>query len=95
MNFPLECGKIVACYLDKYREEEPLIGKILEDNDDMLTVNWMSGSYSDPWHPCKLRGELWTENIPKASVICEVKLTRGSRLVEPVKKRLKRAYGKM
>ena len=50
----------------------------------MTTVNWMSGSYSDLWHLCKVRGDLWTENIAKLTVVCEVKLSRGFRLVEPV-----------
>lgn len=66
-----------------------------KDLEVTLTVNWMSGSYSDPWHPCKVRGDPWTEDIPKGSVICEVQLSRGYRLVEPMKKRLKRAYNKM
>ena len=51
-NFPLQTGKIIACYLDEYKEELQ-IGKILEVK---LTVNWMSGSYSYPWHPCNVRG---------------------------------------
>ena len=52
----------------------------------MTTANCMSGSYSDPWHPCKVRGDLWTEDVAKISVICEVKLSHGFRLVEPVNK---------
>ena len=62
-----------------FKQEEHQIGKILEVKEDMTTVNWMSGSYSDPWHPCKVRGDLWTEDIAKITVPC-------FRLVELVNK---------
>ena len=81
----LQSGKLIACYSDKYKEETQ-IGKILEIKEDMTTVNWMSGSYSDPWHPYKVRGDLWTEDIAKTTGICEVKLSHGFRLVQLVNK---------
>ena len=77
MNFYCNLGKEIDSLL--FKQEEHQIGKILEVKEDMTTVYWMSGSYSDPWHPCKVRGDLWAEDIAKITVPC-------FRLVELVNK---------
>ena len=92
---PLQVGNLVACYLEKYKDEEPQIGKILQIKTETVIVNWMSGSYSDYWYPCKVQRQPWTEEIPTSSIICEVTLSRASRLLEPMKRKLKHMYAKM
>ena len=52
---PIKNGNLVACFVEKYQDEEPQIAQIKKVNSDTVEVQWMQGSYSDTWHPCKLK----------------------------------------
>ena len=98
---PIKIGNLVACYVNKYSDEEPQIGKITNLLPDNITVqvNWWKGSYADTWCPCKIKKgrkyELWLEEIPISSILYEVHLSRGSRLPEALRKKLKHTYSKI
>lgn len=89
----------MACYVDKYEDEEPQLAKIVNVKSESIEVHWMQGSYSDPWHPCKRKMgrqyEPWIEEIPRSTVLYQVVLTSNSRLTEPMKKKLKLSYSKL
>ena len=94
----VKVGDTVACFLEKYADEEPQIGEVLKvyENSD-LEVNWYTGSYSDSWAPCKTRHggsqyNLWTEVIPTNEILCDIKLSRASRLSMDDKRKLKSTY---
>lgn len=94
----VKVGDIVACFLEKYTDEEPQIGEVLKvcENSD-VEVNWYTGSYSDSWAPCKTRHDgsqynLWTEVIPTSAILCDIKLSRASRLSMDDKRKLKSIY---
>ena len=68
-KFPFQCGKMIVLLLGKHKQEELEKGKVLEVKEDIWTVTRMSGSYSDSCHTCEVRGDLWTEDITKGTVI--------------------------
>ena len=98
---PIKIGNLVACYFNKYSDEEPQIGKITDLLPDNMTVqvNWWKGSYTDTWCPCKIKNggkyELWLEEIPISCILYEVHLSRGSRLPETIRRKLKQTYSKI
>lgn len=87
---------IVACYLSEYQDEEPQIGKILRCNENHYILEWMTGSYSKPWRVYKeKKGKeyvAWSEEIPKAAVLCSVSLSESNRLPENLVEKLKTLY---
>ena len=58
---------MVACFMEKYQDEEPQIAKILKVNPENVEVHWVQGSHFDPWYPCKVKQgrtyEPWIEDI--------------------------------
>ena len=94
----LECGQQVACFLQKYEEEEPQIGTVtaIPAGRKSVEIEWMVGSYSQPWTVYKRRegGKYvaWKEMIPPSSILFAIDLTRSSRLSPGLVKKLKRAY---
>ena len=84
-KLPIKVGNVIDCYLEKYRDEEPQIREIVNIPDPliangMIQVNWYSGTYAEPWFPCKVKQgskyELWIEEIPTSCVLCNVTLSR-------------------
>lgn len=59
--------------MDKYRDEIPTIGRLLEKKDGSVKVEWWHGSYSSVWSMCrqKVGKEYlpWTETIPTDAII--------------------------
>ena len=51
----LKCGMLVACFIPKYKEEEPQIGTVVSvpDKNGNLEIEWMTGTYSEPWMTCQ------------------------------------------
>ena len=98
-DVPIKAGNIVACYSEKYQDEEPQIAEILDVKSDIVKVQWMQGSYHDPWCPCKTKKgsayEPWLEEIPRSSILSQVHLSRASRFTGPCKKKLKLSYSKL
>jgi len=94
----VKTGDIVACYVDQYAEEEPQIATIISiKQNNKLDVQWMHGSYSDPWLPCK-RGramEPWIEEIGTKNLLYPLELTRSCRLPESTRKKLKLSYSQL
>lgn len=93
----LQVGTVVACFLDKYKDEEPQLGVITGMHDEsFVEVNWMTGSYSEPWAPCKTRKGRdyvpWLEKIPTNLVLFPITLTRAKRISTIDKDKLKDAY---
>ena len=84
----LQIGMLVALYLSQYRDELPLIGRVISIPMDGLHVEieWLVGSYNAPWHLCKKRVDRkyvpWTKFVPKSSILSTVELTRSQRLSE-------------
>ena len=96
---PIKKGNLVACYLEKYQDEEPQIAQIINVKSDSVEVHWMHGSYSEPWHPCQVKrgrtSEPWLEDIPASSILYQVQLSKSNRLSEPLRKKLKSSYSKL
>ena len=96
---PIKNGNLVACYLDKYQDEEPQIARINKVKSETVEVQWMQGSYSDTWHPCKVKKgrnyEPWLEEIPRSAILYQIELTSAMRLAQPLRKKLKLSYGKL
>jgi len=48
-SLQLACDMFVACYMEKYKEEEPQIGKIvaMHETSQNIDVEWMTGAYDD------------------------------------------------
>lgn len=96
---PIKEGSLVACYIEKYQDEEPQIARIINVKQSEVEVHWMHGSYFDPWYPCKVKWghsyKPWIEQIPQSSILYEVQLSNTQRLTEPFRKKLKLSYSKL
>ena len=97
----LEVGMTLACYLPRYIDEEPQIGKVvsIESNDEShIEVDWMTGTYSEPWVVCKRSAgrtcTMWREKIPLNSILFPIELTTTCRISRALKKKLLKAYEK-
>jgi len=94
----VEVGMVVACFLSCYGDEEPQIGKIvaLEKGLESVVIEWMTGTYSQPWVLYKYRKggiyTTWRESIPITSIIFPIELTASSRIPSGLKLRLQDAY---
>ena len=97
-RFVLSDGMFVAVYLEKYRDELPLIARIVSvrsSNVD-VEVEWYIGCYSGDWKVC-MRGrgrsrEAWREQIPKSSILFPVELTKSMKLSKDTVEALKSSY---
>ena len=93
-------GTTVAMYLPQYRDELPLIGKVVSVNviADQVTVHWYVGTYSGIWKPCRRRDGRnyvdWEEAITIVAVLCTVNLTKSFKLPKSTVLELKEAYRK-
>ena len=100
-NIPLEPGMIVACYVPSYGEEEPQIGSILSipDGTDEVLIEWMSGTYSEPWTVCKKRDKAgyttWKESVPISMILFPIELSASCRISVTLKKKLQHAYSQV
>ena len=77
-ELPVTVGTFVAVYLDKYEDEQlPMIGQIttIKENGD-LQLDWFVGSYSGVWNVCRIRRQVWNEEVPSSCVISPVKFTK-------------------
>ena len=92
----LTVGTIVACYLPKYSAEEPQLGKLINGNTKDLEIEWMVGSYNDPWKIWKeKKGKeyvTWREVIPTDAVLFPVSLSKTERISSSEIVKLKTAY---
>lgn len=98
MQVQLRCGIQVACFVPDYEEEEPQIGTVTATpvGSENVEIEWMMGSYSEPWTVCKKREKgkyvTWKEKIPLSSILFPIELTRSCRLNTGLVKKLKHAY---
>lgn len=94
----IEVGMIVACYLSEYEDEEPQIGKVvaLEKDSDNAIIEWMTGTYSEPWVVYKYRTggsySTWRETVPITSILFPITLTASDRITSTLKSHLQSAY---
>ena len=99
-NSPLKlaCEMFVACYMEKYKPEEPQIGKIVAVHESSQTVDveWMTGAYDDRWSVCKIKvGRKmvpWVETIHHSLILSPVEFTFYMRLKKNIITKLKEAY---
>jgi len=97
-SLQLACDMFVACYMEKYKEEEPQIGKIVavHEASQKLDVEWMTGAYDDKWSVCKRmvgrRKVPWVETIHRSSVLFPVEFTFYMRLKKEFITKLKETY---
>jgi len=97
-SLQLACDMFVACDMEKYKEEEPQIGKIVavHEASQKLDVEWMTGAYDDKWSVCKKtvgrRKVPWVEIIHSSSVLFPVEFTFHMQLKKDFITKLKEAY---
>lgn len=92
-------GTTIACFLPKYSDEEPQLGRVLKVNEGEnhnLEIEWLVGSYSETWRVWKQKKGreyvTWKEVIPNHAVLFPVTLTRAERLPSSLISKLKCAY---
>ena len=92
----IEVGMIVACYVADYADEEPQIGKLVALENGSAVIEWMTGTYSEPWIVYKCRSgrnyETWRDTIPISSILFPIELTASNRITSALKLRLQEAY---
>ena len=96
----LECGTIVACFLSKYKDEIPQIGKVVNISSvtpESIEIEWLLGSFSSTWQVCQQRqnGEIvpWRESVEQTDIIYfPIQLTNSYRLRKKTIVELKEAY---
>ena len=100
-NIPLEPGMTVACYVPTYSDEEPQIGIIqsVSDERDEVVLEWMSGTYNEPWTVCKIKQggkyTTWKEAIQKSMVLFPIELSQNRRISVILKRELQFAYAEI
>ena len=89
----IRSGTIIACYLDKYHEEEPQLGQVTQDTEANSDIEVEWGAYSESWRIWKQReGETWMEKVPSASLLFPVVLNSNKRLTTSTINKLKLTY---
>lgn len=92
-------SSLVATFVPEYRDEIPQIGRVLTVEEEVVTIEWLQGTYSSLWKVCKRREGRnvvpWVEDIPKTAIISKVELTKGQRLPGAVKTKLKSLYANL
>ena len=68
-------GTVIACYLPKYSDEEPQLSKVVNVDYGQLKVEWLVGSYCEPWWKKGRDYVTWKEVIPQQAVLYPVSLT--------------------
>ena len=81
----------------KYSDEEPQLGKVINIEDtENVEVEWMVGSYAEPWRTWKEKkggkDMTWKDIITKDSVLFPVVLSKTDRLLSSDVAKLKAAY---
>ena len=87
---------MVACFIPKYRDEIPQIGKVLEENDSEVTIEWWVGTYRGKWRALTRKNgrstERWTEVIPRSCVLYAVSLSKAAKLSDMDREKLSKTY---
>lgn len=99
-SIPLEPGMTVAYYVPNYADEEPQIGTVVSIPDEMdeVVVEWMSGTYSEPWTVCiKQKGSYttWKESIPSSMILFPIELSQSRRISTTLKMELQYTYAQI
>ena len=87
----------MACFVAEYSDEEPQLSKIVNvQNDRSFEVEWMVGTYSEPWRIWRERkGQdyiTWKETIAKESILFPIMLSKSSRIPSNMISQLKIKY---
>ena len=89
----------VACYVERYDDEEPQIGTIVALHERSVEVEWMTGAYDDRWSVCKQtvgrKNVPWVEKISQNEILCPVQLTFYKRLKKDCITKLRETYEKI
>lgn len=86
----------VAIHISNYTKV-PVVGKVLEVNENDFKIHYWQGSYSKPWKQHvlmhKKKSVPWTAVLPQQSIIlCGFQLDENFKLPECSRKHLKRWY---
>ena len=93
----IEVGKFVAVHLTDY-DKVPVIGKVLEVNQDTVKINYWRGSFKGKWSPQDVprRRTPWVDELPKTCItLCSVSLTEDNKLFPSNRKHLQDEYAKL
>lgn len=90
---------LIAVNLERYKEARPQICEVKVGGikANTIIVNWLTGSYSAPWKPHKIRQGrhmvVLEEEIPKSSVILQnILLTEKRKLKKATIRTLRSLY---
>ena len=91
----LEVGCFVALYINNFKRE-PVIGKVISNEDNYFEVHYWKGTYLGKWFPqhvpCR-RAQPWVERLPKTCIVCgSFQLTEDSKLMPLTRNFLKDRY---
>ena len=85
--------------MEQYADEEPQLGKLIKDSDinsDNFEVEWMVGTYCEPWQLWKQShgriSKTWKDKIPSTAVLFPIELSSNRRLSTSLIVKLKQEY---
>ncbi|XP_068669901.1 uncharacterized protein [Montipora foliosa] len=93
----IEVGSFVAVNLSNY-DKIPVIGKVLQINNDTVKIHYWKGSFKGKFSPQNLPRSRtpWVDELPKSCIIlCSFSLTDGDRLLPSSRKHLQSEYAKL
>ena len=93
----IEVGSFVAVNLSNY-DKIPVIGKVLQINNDTVKIHYWKGSFKGKFSPQNLPRSRtpWVDELPKSCIIlCSFSLTDGHRLLPSSRKHLQSEYAKL
>ena len=82
---------ICQCFRYMCADEEPQLGKViaLDNNSNSVVIEWMTGTYSEPWIIYKYRSDgsykTWRDTIPTSSILFPIELTASNRITSAPK----------
>lgn len=87
-----DVGLMALVDVPRYAGEWPQVGKIISQEDDMVSLHWFAGSKTTSWKPCKRamtggRGkrEDWIETIPTSCIVSTFQLTASGNIPKNIK----------
>lgn len=79
----------VAVSLLNY-ENVPVIGKVLEKEENLVKIHYWKGSWNKKWIPWEINGKPWTDDLPKDCVyLAAFELDKESKLQRDTKRKMR------
>ena len=86
-------GGVVAVSLEGY-EKLPVIGKVLEKQEEKVAVEYWKGSWNKKWQPWIHRGTPWTNELTKNCIYLIGFELLGSKLRPETKRQIREFMGR-